>query len=51
MGTYLVETTAFVKTRVNYGKMPSKFTQKNTHVDDMMIHNLVKYPVKTRLRL
>ena len=45
MGLYLVETTAFVKTRANYGKKSSKFTQKITHVDDMMIHNLVKYSV------
>jgi hypothetical protein len=32
-------------------KTSSKFTQKITHVDDMMIHNLVKYLVKIRLRL
>ena len=32
-------------------KKSSKFTQKITHVDDMIIHNLVKYLVQTRLRL
>ena len=41
----------FVKTRANYGKKSSKFTKKITHVDDMMIHNLVKYVAQTRLRL
>ena len=30
--------------------MSSKFTKKITHIDDMMIHNLVKYLVQTRLR-
>ena len=28
-----------------------KFIKKITHVDDMMVHNLVKYIVQTRLRL
>ena len=32
-------------------KKSSKFTQKITHLDDMMVHNLVKYFVQTRLRL
>jgi hypothetical protein len=32
-------------------KESSKFTKKFTHVDDMMIHHLVKYLVQTRLRL
>ena len=32
-------------------KKLSKFTKTITHVDDMMIHNLVKYLVQTRLRL
>ena len=32
-------------------KKSSKFTKKITHVDDMMIHNVVKYLVQTRLRL
>ena len=42
----------FVKTRANHSKKKSsKFTKKITHVDDMMIHNLVKYRVQTRLRL
>jgi hypothetical protein len=32
-------------------KKSSKFTKKITYVDDMMIHNLVKYLIQTRLRL
>ena len=32
-------------------KKSSKFTKRITHPDDMMIHNLVKYLVQTRLRL
>ena len=32
-------------------KNSSKFTKKITHVDDMMIHNLVKYLIQTRLQL
>jgi hypothetical protein len=32
-------------------KKSSKFTKKIIYVDDMMIHNLVKYLVQTRLRL
>ena len=32
-------------------KKSSKFMKKITHIDDMMIHNLVKYLVQTRLRL
>ena len=32
-------------------KKSFKFTKKITHVDDMMIHNLVKYLVQTRFRL
>jgi len=46
--TYLVETTTFVKTRANHGKKKSsKFNKKKiTHIDDMMIHNLVKYLVQ-----
>ena len=28
-------------------KMLSKFTKKITHIDDMMIHNFVKYFVQT----
>ena len=32
-------------------KKSSKFNKKITHVDDMMIHNLIKYLVQTRLRL
>ena len=38
--------------RANHDKKKlSKFIQKITHVDDMMIHNFVKYLVQTRLRL
>ena len=37
----------FVKTHANHGKKISKFTKNITHVDDMMIHNLVKYLVQT----
>ena len=32
-------------------KKSSKFIKKITHVDDIMIYNLVKYLVQTRLRL
>ena len=32
-------------------KKSSKFTRKITHVGDMMIHNLLKYLVQTRLHL
>ena len=32
-------------------KKSSKFTKKTTHIDDMMIHNLVKYHIQTRIRL
>jgi len=32
-------------------KKSSKFTKKITHIDDMMIHNFIKYLVQTRLRL
>ena len=51
MGMYRVETTTFVKIRANHDKKSSKFTKQITHVDDMMIHNLVKYLVQTGLRL
>jgi hypothetical protein len=47
---YHVETTTFVKTRANHSKKLSKF-KKFTHVDNIMIHNFVKYLVRTRLRL
>ena len=46
-----MQTTIFVKTRANHDKKSSKFIKKIAHVDDMMIHNLVKYLVQTRLRL
>ena len=32
-------------------KNSSKFTKKITHVDDMIIHNLIKYSVQTLLHL
>jgi len=50
-GMYLVETTAFVKTRANHSKKSHLNSKKITHVDDMMIHNLVKYLVQTQFRL
>jgi len=50
-GTYLVQTTTSVKICANYGKKSSKFTKKFTHVDDMMIHNPVKYLIPTRIHL
>jgi hypothetical protein len=51
-GTYQVETTTFMKTRANHNtKKLSKFIKKVTHVDDMIIHNHVKYLVQTHLRL
>ena len=51
LGTYLVETTTSWKLVQTTAKKSSKFTKKITHVDDMMIHNLVKYLVQTRLLL
>jgi hypothetical protein len=52
MATYQVETTPFVKTRANHGKKSGLNSQKKiTYVDDIMIHNLVKYLVQTRLCL
>ena len=39
------------ETRANHGKKSSKFTIKITHVDDMMIHNFVKYFVQPQLRM
>jgi hypothetical protein len=52
MATYQVETTFFMKTRANHNKKKSsKFTKKITYIDDMMIHNLIKYLIQTRLRL
>ena len=41
----------FIKIYVNYIKKSSKFIKKITHVDDMMINNLIKYLVQIRLRL
>ena len=42
----------FVKTRTNHSKKKSRLNSKKiTYVDDMMIHNLVKYLVQTWLRL
>ena len=51
MGTYLVQTTTSWKPVQTTAKKSSKFTKKITHVVDIMIHNLVKYLVQTRLNL
>ena len=51
VGIYLVETTTSRKPVQTTTKKSSKFTKKITHVDGMIIHNLVKYLVQTRLRL
>ena len=51
MGTYLVQTTTLWKPVQTTAKKSSKFTKKITHVDDMMLYNLVKYLVQTRLCL
>jgi hypothetical protein len=32
-------------------KKAFEFFFKNTHVDDMMVHNFVKYLIQTRIRL
>ena len=50
MGTYLVETKFSWKSVETTTNKSSKFIKKITYVDDMMIHNLVKYIVQTRLR-
>ena len=39
----------FVKIRANHGKKSSKFIKKFTHLDDIIIYNLIKYLVQTRL--
>ena len=49
LGTYLVETKLSWKSVQTMTKKSSKFMKKITHVDDMMIHNLVKYLVQSRL--
>ena len=49
-GTYPVKTTMWKPVQTTT-KKSSNFTQKITHVDDMIIHNLIKYLVQTRLRL
>ena len=41
----------FMKTHANHAKKSSKFTKKITHLDDMMVHNFIKYLIQTRLRL
>ena len=51
LGTYLVQTTTSWKPVQTTAKKSSKFIKKITHVDDMMIYNLVKYLIQTRLRL
>ena len=44
--------TNFVKTSANHDKKSClNFPKKITHVDYMMIHNLVKYLVQTRFCL
>ena len=48
--TYLVQTITSWKPMQTTAKKSSKFTKKITHLDDMMVHNLVKYLVQTRLR-
>jgi hypothetical protein len=50
MASYQVQTTTFVKTQTTTKKL-FKFIRKITHVDDMMIHNLVEYIIQTRLGL
>jgi hypothetical protein len=51
VATYHVETITFAKTCANHGKnKSSKFIKKTTHLDDMMIHNLVICLVQTQLR-
>ena len=49
--SYLVQTTTSWKPVQTTAKKSSKFTKKITHLDDMIIHNLVKYFVQTRLCL
>ena len=49
--TYAMETSLLWKTVQTTIKKSSKLTKKITHTDDMMIQNLVKYLVQTRLRL
>ena len=49
--TYAMETSLLWKLVQTTAKRSSKFIKKITHADDMMIHNLVKYFVQTRLRL
>ena len=46
-----MQTITFWKLVQTTAKKSSKFAKKITHVDDMMIHNLVKHFVQTRLRL
>jgi hypothetical protein len=48
METHQAQNTTFVKIRANHGKKSSRFTKKVAQVDDMMIHNFVKYLVQTR---
>ena len=50
-GTYLVQIIISWKPIQITTKKLSKFTKKIIHVDDMIIHNIVKYLVQTRLRL
>ena len=50
MGTYLVQATTSWKSVQTMVKKSSKL-KKITHVDDMMMHNFVKYLVQTRFHL
>jgi anti-anti-sigma regulatory factor len=47
----MVETTTFVKIHANHGKNFRLNSPKTTYVDDLVIHNLVKYLVQTQLHL
>ena len=49
--TYAMETSLLWKLVQTTAKGSSKFIKKITHVDDMMIHNIVQYHVQTRFRL
>ena len=50
-GTYLVQTTTSWKLVQTTAKRSSKLAKKITYVDDMMVHNFVKYLVQTQLLL
>ena len=50
-GIYLVQIITSWKSMWTTTKKSSTFIKKIIHVDDMMIHNIIKYLVQTRLRL